>query len=127
MARRQTPSRAQRISSRINQRMFRILVSPDDYFHRYVGVDDITDLPDCPLKFEYGKPFLPQFMFEGLPVYMTRMHNWYIRGHVDLASEAFGLGMTSIFSEQKLTASKISCSIFKTSKTCSATTRHRNG
>ena len=61
----------------------------DHDFRRYVGVDDIADLPDCPLKFEYGKPFLPQFMFEGLPVYMTRMHNWYTR--------ACRLGLRSIW------------------------------
>ena len=61
----------------------------DHEFHRKIWVDDIADLPDCPLKFEYGKPFLPQFMFEGLPVYMTRMHNWYIR--------ACRLGLRSIW------------------------------
>ena len=54
-------------------------MSPDDYFHRYVGVDDITDLPDCPLKFEYGKPFLPDSLMEGVPSFMKRMHSWYTR------------------------------------------------
>ena len=29
----------------------------DHDFIRKIGVDDIADLPDCPIKFEYGKDF----------------------------------------------------------------------
>ena len=50
-----------------------------DYdFHHYVGVDDIADFP-CPLKFKYGKPFLPDSLMEGVPSFMKRMHSWYTR------------------------------------------------
>jgi hypothetical protein len=27
-----------------------------------VGVDTLLDLPDCPKSFEYGKPFLPDWL-----------------------------------------------------------------
>ena len=51
-----------------------------DYdFHHYVGVDNIADLPECLLKYEYGKPFLPDSLMEGVPPFMKRMHSWYMR------------------------------------------------
>ena len=47
----------------------------DHEFRHYVGVDDIADLPECLLKFEYGKPFLPDSLMEGVPPFMKRMHS----------------------------------------------------
>src|SRR6185295_10950503 len=39
----------------------------DHDFIRKIGVNDIADLPDCPIKFEYGIDFLPHSMLEGVP------------------------------------------------------------
>jgi hypothetical protein len=44
-----------------------------------VGVDDIQDLLDCPINFEYGKPFRLDSMLVGVPREMQRMHSWYTR------------------------------------------------
>jgi len=79
----------------------------DHDFIRKIGVDDIADLPDCPIKFEYGKDFLPHSMLEGCPGFMKRMHTWYRRAcRLQLTSiwaryrpEIFGLrtvGITDI-------------------------------
>uniref|UniRef100_K3XSL7 Uncharacterized protein n=1 Tax=Setaria italica TaxID=4555 RepID=K3XSL7_SETIT len=51
----------------------------DTKYNLVVGVDDIPDLPDCPKKFEYGKPLLPDWAITGIPGEMQRMHNWYTR------------------------------------------------
>jgi hypothetical protein len=59
--------------------------------HLVVGVDDIQDLPDCPVNFESGKPFLPDIMIEGVPSDMQRMHSWYTR--------ACTLGLSSIWAQ----------------------------
>ena len=61
----------------------------DSEHHLVVGVDDIQELPDCPINFEYGKPFLLDFMIEGVPSDMQRMHSWYTR--------ACRLGLSSIW------------------------------
>jgi hypothetical protein len=77
--------------------MIQILVLVDDqafpcpatYLERklVVGVDDIQELPDCSINFEYGKPFLPNWVLEGVPSEMQRMHNWYMRScRLDLRS-----------------------------------------
>ena len=69
-----------------------ISVSRTDHdFSRKIGVDDIADLPNCLIKFEYGKDFLPHSMMEWVPGFMKRMHTG-TEGHVDFSSEAFGLG-----------------------------------
>ena len=91
----------------------------DHDFVMKIGVDDIADLLDCSKKFEYGKDFLPHSLMEGVPGFMNRMHSWYTRA-CRLASEPFGLSTLPIFSDHKLKVSLISCSIFKTSKRCSA-------
>ena len=51
----------------------------DHEFRRYAGVDDIADLLDCPINFEYGKPFLPNSLMEEVPGFMQRMHSLYTR------------------------------------------------
>jgi hypothetical protein len=56
--------------------------------HLVVGVDDIKDLPNCPINFEYGKPFLPDTTIAGVPSDMQRKHGWYMR--------ACKLGLTSM-------------------------------
>ena len=40
----------------------------DHEFRRKIGVDDIADLPDCLIKFEYGKDFLTHSLMEGFQV-----------------------------------------------------------
>jgi len=44
-----------------------------------IGVDDIQDLDYAPIKFDYGKDFLPHFALTTIPDFMKRMHNWYKR------------------------------------------------
>jgi hypothetical protein len=39
-----------------------------------VGVDQIQDLDDCLIQFQYGKDFLPDLAIEGVPSYMQRMY-----------------------------------------------------
>ena len=51
----------------------------DHDFIRKIGIDDIADLPDCPIKIEYGTDFLPHSMLEGCPGFMKRIHTWYRR------------------------------------------------
>ena len=51
----------------------------DMNFKQIVGVDEIPDLPDCPKKFTYGQPLLPDWCLQDVPSEMQRMHNWYIR------------------------------------------------
>jgi hypothetical protein len=65
------------------------LPHPDSEHHLVVEVDDIQDLPDCPINFEYGKPFLSDAMIVGVPNNMQRMHSWYTR--------ACRLGLTSMW------------------------------
>ncbi|KAM0890274.1 hypothetical protein ACQ4PT_027105 [Festuca glaucescens] len=51
----------------------------DTEFHKTIGVDEIPELLDCPQKFVYGKPFLPDWAIAEIPWEMQRMHNWYMR------------------------------------------------
>jgi hypothetical protein len=51
----------------------------DTNFKQIVGVDEIPDLPDCPKKFTYGQPLLPDWCLQDVPSEMQWMHNWYIR------------------------------------------------
>jgi len=44
-----------------------------------IGVDDIQDLDDAPIKFEYGKDLLPGWALADCPPFMRRLHNWYKR------------------------------------------------
>ena len=45
-------------------------------FDVIIGVNDI---PDCPKKFEYGKPYLPDWALSMVPSEIQRMHSWYMR------------------------------------------------
>jgi hypothetical protein len=38
-------------------------------------------LPDCFKKFEYGKPFLPNWAIELVTSEMQMMHSWYMRAY----------------------------------------------
>jgi hypothetical protein len=75
-------------SSAIRQLGFS-LPHTDSEHHLVIAVDDIQDLPDCTINFEYGKPFLPDTMIAGVPSDMRRMHSWYMR--------ACRLGLTSMW------------------------------
>jgi len=44
-----------------------------------IWVDDIQNLDDAPLKFEYGKDLLPDWALTDCPPFMQRFHNWYKR------------------------------------------------
>ena len=46
-----------------------------------IGFDAIQDLPDCPLGYEHGKPFLPDWALndEHFPWEVRRFHDWYLR------------------------------------------------
>ncbi|WVZ93308.1 hypothetical protein U9M48_039297 [Paspalum notatum var. saurae] len=50
-------------------------------YKSFIGLDKIADLPDCPVKYECGKPFLPDWALnsEYMPGEMKRFHNWYLR------------------------------------------------
>jgi hypothetical protein len=48
-------------------------------FKQDVGVDTLIDSADCPQRFEYSKPFLPEWSITKVPSEMQRMHNWYLR------------------------------------------------
>ena len=50
----------------------------DTNFKQIPGVDEIPDLPDCPKKFTYGQPLLPDWCLQDVPSEMQRMHNWYM-------------------------------------------------
>jgi hypothetical protein len=56
--------------------------------HLVVGVDDIQDLLDCPINFEYGKQFLPDAMIAGFQV-TYRGCIVGTRGYVDLGSQSY--------------------------------------
>jgi len=49
----------------------------DTDFKKSIGVDDIQDLDDDPIKFEYGKDLLPGWALTDCPPFMRRLHNWY--------------------------------------------------
>ena len=51
----------------------------DTDFQKSIGVDDIQDLDDAPIKFEYGKDLLPGWALTDCPPFMKRLHNWYKR------------------------------------------------
>ena len=42
-----------------------------------IGVDDIQDLHNAPIKFKDGKDIVPDWEIRDLPSNMQRMHNWY--------------------------------------------------
>jgi hypothetical protein len=74
----------------------------DSEHYLVVGVNDIQDLPDCPINFEYGKPFLPNSMIAGVPSEMQRMHSWYTRACRLGLSSIWARYVTRIFPEQKI-------------------------
>ena len=83
-----------------------------------IGVDDLPDLDDAPLKFKYGKDLLLDWALRDCPSFMRRFHNWYKRAcilglktiYAPHHSDVFGLKGQQIFD--------ISHSILKTSNTC---------
>jgi hypothetical protein len=48
-------------------------------YEKDIGVDDLPDLDDAPLKFQYGKDLLPDWALRDCPSFMRRFHNWYKR------------------------------------------------
>ena len=44
-----------------------------------IEVDDLLDLDDAPLKFQYGKDLLSDWALRDCPSFMRRFHNWYKR------------------------------------------------
>jgi len=44
-----------------------------------IGVDDIQNLDDAPIKFEYGKDLLLDWALAECPPFIQRFHNWYKR------------------------------------------------
>jgi hypothetical protein len=44
-----------------------------------IGVDDLPDLDDAPLKLGYEKDLLPDWALRDCPSFMWRFHNWYKR------------------------------------------------
>ena len=59
-----------------------------------IGIDDLPDLDDAPLKFKYGKDLLLDWALRDCPSFMQRMHNWYKR--------ACRLGQKTIFAQHHL-------------------------
>ena len=55
-----------------------------------IWVDDIQNLDDAPIKFEYGKDLLLDWALAECPPFIQRFHNWYKR--------ACRLGLRSIYS-----------------------------
>ena len=51
----------------------------DTEHKKLIGVDDIQNLDDAPLKFEYGKDLLPDWALRDCPPFMRRLHHWYKR------------------------------------------------
>ena len=45
------------------------------------GLDELPDLPDCPLRYEHGKLFLPDWVLtdDRFPGEMRKFHDWYLR------------------------------------------------
>jgi hypothetical protein len=86
----------------------------DTDFRQDVGVDTLLDLPDYPKSFENGKPFLPDWAITAVPNEMPRMHNWYLK------ARRLGLRTIRKYSDFKVRESWMSCSIFETSTTSSA-------
>ena len=46
---------------------------------KLIGVDDIQNLDDAPIKFGYGKDLLPDWALTDCPPFMQRFQNWYKR------------------------------------------------
>ena len=46
---------------------------------KLIGVDDIQNLDDAPIKFGYGKDLLLDWALTDCPPFMQRFHNWYKR------------------------------------------------
>jgi hypothetical protein len=44
-----------------------------------IGVDDLPDLDDAPLKFRYGKDSLQDWALRDCPSFIRRFYNWYKR------------------------------------------------
>jgi hypothetical protein len=44
-------------------------------YEKDIGVDDLPDLDDAPLKFQYGKDLLPDWALKDCPSFMRRFHN----------------------------------------------------
>ena len=51
----------------------------DTLHDKVLAVDDLPNLEDAPLRFEYRKDLLPNWILCDCPSYMQRMHNWYKR------------------------------------------------
>ena len=51
----------------------------DTDFKLTVGVVEIPDLDDAPIKFVYGKDLLPDWALRDCPPFMQRLHHWYKR------------------------------------------------
>ncbi|KAJ1257082.1 hypothetical protein BS78_K222000 [Paspalum vaginatum] len=55
---------------------------PDKKIYKSVlGLDQIADMPDCPLRYEHGKPFLTDWALEDKRFLgeMRKIHDWYLR------------------------------------------------
>ena len=59
-----------------------------------IEVDDLLDLDDAPLKFQYGKDLLSDWALRDCPSFMRRFHNWYKR--------TCRLGLKSIYAPHHL-------------------------
>ena len=51
----------------------------DTEHEKDIGVDDLLDLDDAPLKFKNGKDLLLDWALRDCPSFMRRFHNWYKR------------------------------------------------
>ena len=49
----------------------------DTEHKKSIGIDNIQDLDNAPIMFEYGKDLLPDWALKGCPPFMRRFHNWY--------------------------------------------------
>jgi hypothetical protein len=62
-----------------------------------IGIDDLPDLDDAPLKFRYGKDLLPDWALRDCPSFMRRFHNWYKRACILGLKTIYALHLQDIF------------------------------
>ena len=48
-------------------------------FNAKHNLDDVLDIPDYPRKYEFGKPFLPDWLLVAVPGEWRRFHSWYLK------------------------------------------------
>jgi hypothetical protein len=84
-----------------------------------IRVDELPDLDDASLKFQYRKNLLPDWALRDCPSFMRRFHNWYKRACI-LGLKTIYAPQHRMYSDLRDNKSLISCSILKICNICSA-------